>query len=287
MTKSKKYHPKKTKKGLTLHASGQYRADVDGRTIYLGTDPKGADKRYELYMATKLCWSRTYRQFVKEIAGTIRAFGKTVEVAQANYERFVAENWQKSPQPEPAPIISNCNIVNGEFDVKTIGDVANAYVAWCFKHRSDKHGLDSRSVFRHFAELLGRDSLIINLSAGDFAAYRKHCLKTIGSRFNKHMRIIKAAFRRCRREQWLCVSKGWLEDMLDPLELKTIVSEEWDIFKPHEFKLILDNTPDQLEVIIILALNCALGNKDIAALQWRDIVCFGFPYRLGSSFSYA
>ena len=200
MTKSKKYHPKKTKKGLTLHASGQYRTDVDGRTIYLGTDPKGADKRYELYMATKLCWSRTYRQFVKEIAGTIRAFGKSIDEARSNYERFIADNWQNGPQPEPAPIISNCNIVNGEFDVKTIGDVANAYVAWCFKHRSDKHGLDSRSVFRHFAELLGRDSLIINLSAGDFAAYRKHCLKTIGSRFNKHMRIIKADFRRCRRE---------------------------------------------------------------------------------------
>ena len=267
MAKPRKNKPKKTKKGLTLHASGQYRGDIDGRTLYFGTDPKEADKRYELYRATKLCWSRTYRQFVKEIAGTVRAFGKTVEDARTNYERFVADNWQHGPEPEPAPVISNSNIATRQYDVKSLGDVANAYVAWCFESRSDKHALDAKSVFKHLAAFVSRDTLIVNLTGSDFSAYRQHCLKTIGARFNKHMRIIKAAFRRCRREQWLCVSKGWIEDLLDPLEQKTIISEEWDIFIPHEFRLVLDNAPEQLEVIVTLALNCALGNKDVAVLQ--------------------
>ena len=147
MAKTRKNKPKKSKKGLTLHASGQYRVDVNGRTIYLGTDPKVADQRYELYQATKLCWSRTYRQFVKEIAATVRGFGKSAEDAQANYERFIADNWQKGPEPEPAPIISSSSIATGQYDVKTIADVANAYVAWCYKNRSDKHALDAKNVF--------------------------------------------------------------------------------------------------------------------------------------------
>ena len=185
MVKPRKNKPKNTKKSLTLHASKQYRGDIDGRTIYFGTDPKEADKRYELYQATKLCWSRTYRQFVKEIAGTVRAFGKTTEEARANYERFTADNWQTGPEPEPAPVITNTNIASRQYDVKTVGDAANAYVAWCFENRSDRHGLDSKSVFRHLTAFVGRDALIVSLTASDFAAYRQHCLNTIGSRFNR------------------------------------------------------------------------------------------------------
>jgi len=143
---------KKTKKGLTLHASGQYRIDIDGRTFYLGTAPKEADKRYELYLATKLYWSRSYHQFVKEIAGTVRAFGKTTEDARANYERFIADNWRNGPEPEPAPIISG-NITSSQYDVKSIKDIANVYVAWCFENRSDKHAIDAKRVFRHIANI--------------------------------------------------------------------------------------------------------------------------------------
>jgi len=57
------------------------------------------------------------------------------------------------------------------------------------------------------------------------------------------MQIIKVALRRCRREQWLCISKGWLEDLLDPLEQMTIVSQEVSIFKPVEMRQVLDNVP--------------------------------------------
>ena len=85
------------------------------------------------------------------------------------------------------------------------------------------------------------------------------------------MRIIKASLRRCRREQWLCVSKGWLEDLLDPLEQITIVSQEAAVFTPSEMRLVLENAPKQITVIITVALNCALGNKDIAELRWMDI----------------
>ena len=271
MAKPRKSKPKKTKKGLALHASGQYRTDIDGGTMYLGTDPKEADKRYELYQATRLRWNRTYRQFVKEIAGAVRAFGKTTNVARDNYERFVADNWQTGPEPEPAPVISSSNIAAKLYDVKTVEDVANAYVAWCFDNRSDKHALDAKSVFRHFAALVGKDTIIVNLTASEFSAYRQHCLKTIKSRFNKHMRIIKAAFRRCRREQWIGVSKGWIEDMLDPLELITIVPQETSVFAPAELRSVLEHAPEQLRIIVTLALNCALGNKDIADLRWMDI----------------
>ncbi|MCK4629583.1 MAG: hypothetical protein KAT56_11310 [Sedimentisphaerales bacterium] len=96
--------------------------------------------------------------------------------------------------------------------------MANAYVAWYYENCSDRHALDAKYVFRHLAKFIKQNTLIVNLTASDFSAYRQHCLKTIGARFNKHMQIIKAALRRCRREQWLCVSKGWLEDILDPLE---------------------------------------------------------------------
>jgi len=175
----------------------------------------------------QLCWSRSYRQFVKDIAGTVRAFGKTTETARANYERFIADNWQRGPDPEPAPIISNASVASGQYDVKTVADVANAYVGWCFEHRSDKHALDAQNVFRYLGEVLDKDQHVINLTASDFAAYRQYCMNTIGARFNKHMRIIKAASRRCRREQWLVVTKGWIEDLLDPLELMTRNFWEW------------------------------------------------------------
>ena len=164
MAKHRKNKLKKTKKGLTLHASGQYRMDVDGRTIYFGSDPKEADKRYDLYQITKLCWSRNFRQFVKEIAGTVRAFGKTVEDARVNYERLIADNWQNGPEPEPAPVISNNNISIGLYDVKTVRDAANAYVNWCFENRSEKHALDAKRVFKHFACFVKQDTSIFRHS---------------------------------------------------------------------------------------------------------------------------
>ena len=262
--------PHKTFKGLSLHSTGQYRADIDGRTLYLGTDLKEAEKRFQLYKTTKICWSRSYRQFVKEVAGTVRAFGKTPDEAHANYERYIADNWQTGPLPEPAPVISNTIAVDG-YEVKSIKDVANAYVSWCYDNRSEKHAKDAKGVFRHLGEFLGRDTLIVNFTASDFIAYRQHCLRTTKTRFNKHMRIIKAALRRCRREQWLAMSKGWIEDLLDPMEQITIVSQETAVFSPTDMRLLLDIAPEQMKAIITLALNCALGNKDIADLKWHDI----------------
>ena len=271
MTLATKKKSKRLPKGLSLHCSGQYRADIDGRTLYLGTDAKAAEKRFQLYKATRLHWSRSYRQFVKEIAGTVRAFGNTPEEAQANYERFVADNWQNGPQPEPAPVVANTSLAAGTLEVKSIADVANAYVSWCYENRSDKHALDATDVFRRLAAFVGQDTLVVCLNPSDLSAYRQHCMKTTKTRFNKHMRIIKAALRRCRREQWLCVSKGWLEDLLDPLEVTTIVPQETPVFSPAELRLVLEHASSQLRVIVLVALNCALGNKDIADLQWRDI----------------
>ena len=85
------------------------------------------------------------------------------------------------------------------------------------------------------------------------------------------MRIIKAAFRRCRREQWIAVSKGWLEDILDPLELRTTISQETQIFTPEEMRHVVDNSEGQFKTIVVLSINCALGNKDVAELRWKDI----------------
>jgi len=260
MAKLNKNKPKKTKKGLTLHSSGQYRADIDGQTRYFGTEPKTADLKYNLYTTTKLYWSRTYRQFVKEIAGSIHAFGKTAEEARANYERFITDNWHSCPEPAPATVISSNNIAAGRFNVKTVEDTANAYVIWCYENCSDKHAKDARSVFKHLAKFTGQNILIVNLTASDFAAYRQHCKKTTNSRFNKHMQIIKAAFRRCRREQWLCVGKGWLEDLLDPLEQITIVSQEVSCpFGRPEKNLNLYGSVDGLEGILIVPGHPAIG----------------------------
>ena len=74
---------KRLPKGPSLHSTGQYRADIDGRTLYLGANPKDAGKWFQFYTATRLCWSRCYRQFVKEIAGSVRAFGNAPDEAQA------------------------------------------------------------------------------------------------------------------------------------------------------------------------------------------------------------
>ena len=281
MALATKKKSKRLSKGLSLHSSGQYRADIDGRTLYLGTNAKEAEQRYQLYRSTKLHWSRSYRQFVKEIAGTIRVFGKTPDEAQDNYERFIADNWQNGPQPEPAPVVGNASLAAGTLEVKNIADVANAYVSWCYENRSAKHALDATDVFRHLAAFIGQDMLVVQLNPSDLSTYRQHCMKATKTRFNKHMRIIKAALRRCRREQWLCVTRGWLEDLLDPLEVTTIVPQETPVFSPSELRLVLEHASSQLRVIVLVALNCALGNKDIADIQWRDIdlTCGVLDYR--------
>ncbi len=69
--------PKKTWQGLTLHASGPYRGDLDGGTVYFGSDPTETDERIDLYQATQILWSQTYHQDIKMISGTVRAFGKS------------------------------------------------------------------------------------------------------------------------------------------------------------------------------------------------------------------
>ena len=103
------------------------------------------------------------------------------------------------------------------------------------------------------------------------AGYRRHCLETTKSRFNKHMRIVKAAFRRCRKQLLLTLSRSWLEDLLEPLEMRSLVTQEAAIFTPRELRTVYEAASTQFTTIIQLATNCALGNKDIARLSWGDL----------------
>ena len=103
-----------------------------------------------------------------------------------NYERFVADNWQTGPQPEPAPVVANTSLAAGAIEIKSIADVANAYVSWCYENRSDKHALDATGVFQHLAAFVGQDTLVVQLNPSDLSAYRQHCMKTTKNGIHTH-----------------------------------------------------------------------------------------------------
>jgi integrase len=143
--------------------------------------------------------------------------------------------------------------------VNTVSDLAAEYVAWC-------------QALAHFAQFVGPSRPVSTLSPRDMADYQRKALEEKGAgRTNKFITIIRAAFRRAAHELWLGASRGWVEDLLYPLETRGVTPRETSVFTPEELWQVIGLASDQIRVIILLALNCALGQKDISDMVWGDL----------------
>jgi integrase len=112
----------------------------------------------------------------------------------------------------------------------------------------------------------------------DFRAYRDDLWELVEkkglkrSHANRRIRIIRAAFRRAYKECNEMLNGEAIQAMLSVLETR----QERDTvgaaaIEPSEFHAIAEGGDLQWKTIMYLAMNCALGNTDIASIERRHI----------------
>jgi len=89
------------------------------------------------------------------------------------------------------------------------------------------------------------------------------------SSVNKHFALVKASFNRARDEAG--ISAPFIADYLALLKKRKASKQEVTIFTPKQIAKITKAFDLKWELITTLALNGALGNRDISTLRWHQV----------------
>ena len=208
---------------------------------------------------------------------------------------------KQSPEHEEQAWEALLGLEPGTWRVKrdntpTCKKVVDYYLAFLRQHKAAVSYVTAHEPLQHWLRFVGSDTRIGSLTHDHFVTYRDQWWTKISERLrweatqpkpipraskrkapgkapdtaNKHIRLIKAAFRRYKRDKGLDVPG--LADGLDALQQKGGGSPtDIPIFKPEHIHQMLDKFDLYWQTIILLALNMAGSNTDIDGVQWHHI----------------
>jgi integrase len=204
-------------------------------------------------------------QWAKKIRGKLYYFGSwnAPDAALAKYldER---DDLQAGRVPRRSP------------DAVTTGDLVNLWLEQA-DHRREAGDITARTFndYRNIGALivqeLGRNIPAEQIQPSDFAGLRNRvAVRYAPSGLNKTITVVRMIFR------W-----GWESGLLSVLvkhgpnfkgASKRQMRERRNaavkrLFSAEEFRIILDNCSPVMRAIVLLAINCGLGNSDLAAMR--------------------
>jgi len=252
--------------GLGFHKNlGQYRKVINGRSIYFGSDPDEALARYGLFLETGLLWKRGYRQYCLQQDGKVIPFGATMDIARRNFNAFAAKAQQASHE----------SVHPTDYVVDTVREVGDAYVEWLIEcKKNPSYASEVKHAFKELNAFSG-DVPLEHLTPKYFKDWYRHCWKKVNDEglqvnwANPRMRTVKAAFLRCRKENWFGVAVPDLDALVAVLQQHGGPQQEQEIFKPAELRSLLKTGELEDRAAILLGLNCAIGNMDMGRLRWK------------------
>jgi integrase len=201
-------------------------------------------------------------QWAKKIRGQLHYFGKDADAALAKYlEQKDALHAGRTPRPDPVAV--------------TIKDAANAFL----NHKQallDAGELSPRSWvdYKEVAELLvshfGKQRLVSDLGPGGFAALRKKMAARwgpvrLGKVIQRVRGVFKHAFDTDLIDRPLRFGPGFQPPSMKTLRLHR-AQQGKELFTREEIHTLLGAAGLQLRAMILLGINCGLGNSDCGNL---------------------
>lgn len=170
------------------------------------------------------------------------------------------------------------SVTPADLIVNTARDAFNLYLDWLDQRGKVHSYKTTKDVAAEFGSHVPLQARLDTLSKKDFRAYRDALWQKVEreklkrSYGNRRIRIVRAAFRRAYRESDYMEKGEAILAMLSILETRA----EKDAggaqpISPDEFHAIAGADDAQWKAIVYLAMNCALGNTDIANLERSDL----------------
>jgi integrase len=208
-------------------------------------------------------------------------FTKDRDESQSLLEQWLldrARQAERNRAAQDAQIIPPPRGQGQELVLTTVADVFNLYLDWLYRRSKFRSYKDTRRVAKHFGKSVPLQTRLDNLSKKDFRGYRDALWEEVEQKnrrrsfANRPIRILRAAFRKAYRESDHMVNGEAVCAMLSVLETR----RERDAtgataITPTEFRALAGADDAQWKAIMYLAINCALGNTDIARLEHGHI----------------
>jgi integrase len=132
---------------------------------------------------------------------------------------------------------------------------------------SPRHLRDIKWTLESLSKTIGPDKGIRSLTSADYGAWRAHIAKTNGPvSVGNHIRRVKSFLNWAKREKLIADLPELKKPSLRVLRLER-EERGSKMFEPAEIQLLLKHSGPQMRAMILLGLNCGLGNTDIAELR--------------------
>ncbi|MEM7624805.1 MAG: hypothetical protein AAF333_04170 [Planctomycetota bacterium] len=245
-----------------------------------------------------ICLDHPTGDFMDELRATCRfEFGADVDLVindegpEAPVWRVVAEDdeggWHEDDDPSPVPEASDLEDTE---DIGSTGDAGSAapivlgglvqqYLDFQ-QARVTADELDPRTFADYrvacliAAEVLGSDRPAADLGPHDFKPLRQRLGERFGPKtMGKHIRSIKTMFTWGYAVEWLDrpIRYGGLFKPPSRSVVRKASRRRRTMFEAHEIRTLLDGARPSLRAFILLGLNAAYGQADIAALPTAAI----------------
>ena len=208
-------------------------------------------------------------------------FTRDRDQSQALFEQWLLDRARQAERESIAPQEPEWPVAapgEGDLIITTVADAFNLYLEWLHQRKKFRSYHIARGISREFGEYIPLQTRLDSLTKKDFRTYRDALWKKVAkenlkrSHANRRFRIVRAAFRRAYRESDEMINGEKVCAMLSVFEVRQEKDAEGARpITPEEFRAIAEADDEQWKAIMYLAMNCALGNTDIARLERRHV----------------
>lgn len=279
------------------HRNGCWAKKIRGRFVFFGpwADAEGALQRYlaqrdELHAAaaprpasplsvtatrkraTLPARDRAFREGTDTLTGA-------EDAARANVAQPVANGAVEVSSPEPPSLrlagTPKTATVAGDADGITLRDLANAFLT-AKQRRVDTGEMTLRSFSEQFAtasellKFLGKHRLVSDITPDDFSRLRAHFARTrgpvaLGNQIGRVRSIFKFAYDMRLIDRPVRFGPEFSKPSKKSVRLARRASG-MKMYEAEEIRKLLEEAGPQMKAMILLGINCGLGNTDIGQI---------------------
>ena len=216
-------------------------------------------------------------QWQKRIRNKVCYFGPWGKRVNGKLERLPDDGWQAALElyKEQAADLYAGRTPRPKTDALTVADLCNHFLTAKLRKREageitvrtfDEYKATSTRLVTTF----GRERLIVDLAADDFAKLRKEMVEQwgpvrLGNEIQKVRTVFKYGFEAALIESPIRFGPEFKKPSASVLRRHRAARGE-RMIEAGELRKLLKTTPSPIRAMLLLGLNCGLGNHDIAML---------------------
>lgn len=278
---------------LFLHASGQWAKKIGGKLCYFGKDAQVALERYNAYLAGKPLkpatksiskngrpdkpypnfplYAHNNGQWAKKVRGVTRLFGPWAD-PQAALDKWLAQRDDLLAGREPKP--NGDGLTVDALVQQFLETKYNLVKAGELKERSFE---DYKFTGAKLIEVFGRNRHVTDLRPDDFQRLRKEFIKGQGEKrrghgpntlFNDITRarvVFNYAYNQGLIDRPMVYGDGFKKPSQRVLRVERQKKGK-KMFTAKQIRTMIGKAGPQLKAMILLGINCGMGNTDCATL---------------------